>query len=149
MDALGKHSFCTGRGHWTDRVAALTRRSGALMVNSQTLRSSLLALAGAFVVCAAAACAPRQVEVRTAPSATTNVALQVTNTLQQAVNVYVTAGGQDTFLRQVPANSTQIVPVQGLPVGTTVTVKAVTIDGTSTYKKDNVVLNGTYIFHLP
>lgn len=119
------------------------------MVNFQSLRSSAAALAAAFAVFTAAACAPRQVEVRTAPSTATNVALQVTNTLQQAVNVYVTAGGQDTFLRQVPANSTQIVPVQGLPVGTTVTVKAVTIDGTSTYKKDNVVLSGTYNFHLP
>ena len=118
-------------------------------MNSQSLRSSVVALAAAFAVCTATACAPRQVEVRTAPSTPTSVALQVTNTLQQAVNVYVTAGGQDTFLRQVPANSTQIVPVQGLPVGTTVTVKAVTIDGTSTYKKDNVVLSGTYNFHLP
>jgi hypothetical protein len=98
---------------------------------------------------ASVACAPRQVEVRTAPTASANVALQVVNTLSQPVNVYVTSGGTDTFLRQVPANNTQIIPVQGLPAGTTVTVKAVTIDGKSTYTRDNVVLKGTYTFRLP
>lgn len=117
-------------------------------MSSFSLRSPIVALLAAATL-GAAACAPRQVEVRTAPTASTNVALQVENTLSQAVNVYVTSGGTDTFLRQVPANNTQIIPVQGLPAGTTVSVKAVTIDGRSTYKRDNVVLNGTFNFHLP
>ena len=119
------------------------------MVSLISLRASTVAVVTALALCIVSACAPRQVEVRTAPTPPNSVALQVTNTLSQAVNVYVTAGGQDTFLRQVPANSTQIVPVQALPVGSTVSVKAVTIDGTSTYKRDNVVLSGTYNFHLP
>lgn len=117
-------------------------------MRSILLRMPAIAMAVACVF-AVSACAPRQVEVRTAPTASTNVALQVVNTLSQAVNVYVTSGGTDTFLRQVPANNTQLIPVQGLPVGTTVSVKAVTIDGRSTYKRDNVVLNGTVQFRLP
>ena len=36
-----------------------------------------------------AACSPRQVDVRTAPTQATAVSLQVNNTLAQAVNVYV------------------------------------------------------------
>jgi hypothetical protein len=52
-----------------------------------------------------AACSPRQVDVRTAPTQATAVSLQVNNTLSQAVNVYVTVSGSDTFLRQVGANS--------------------------------------------
>jgi hypothetical protein len=94
-------------------------------------------------------CAPRQVEVRTAPTQPTQVSVQVTNHLAQAVNVYVTSGGSDTFLRQVAGNSTATIPVQGFAPGTTVSLKAVTVDGTKTYTRDNVVLNGTYQFPLP
>ena len=94
-------------------------------------------------------CAPRQVEVRTAAAPATQVAVQVTNSLAQAVNVYVTSGGSDTFLRQVSANSTVTVPVQGFAPGTTVTLKAVTVDGTRTFTRSNVVLNGTSQFPLP
>jgi hypothetical protein len=94
-------------------------------------------------------CAPRQVEVRTAPTQPTQVSIQVTNKLSQAVNVYARSGGSDTFLRQVGANSTVTVPLQGFAPGTTVSLKAVTVDGTKTYTRDNVVLNGTYQFPLP
>jgi hypothetical protein len=96
-----------------------------------------------------AACSPRQVDVRTAPTQATAVSLQVNNTLTQAVNVYVTVSGTDTFLRQVGANSTATIPVQGIASGTTVSLKAVTIDGARTYSRANVVLNGTYVFPLP
>lgn len=94
-------------------------------------------------------CAPRQVEVRTAPTQPTQVSVQVTNRLAQAVNVYVTSGGSDTFLRQVDGNSNVTIPVQGFAPGTTVSLKAVTVDGTKTYTRDNVVLSGTYQFPLP
>ena len=50
------------------------------------LRVSLLA----FALAVAAGCGPRQVEVRTAPTTTSEQAVQVTNNLSQAVNVYVT-----------------------------------------------------------
>jgi hypothetical protein len=92
---------------------------------------------------------PRQVEVRTAPSQQTQVAIQVNNNLNQAVNVYATLGGTDTFLRQVPANSSVTIPVQGFAPGSTVSLKAVTIDGVHNYSRANVTLNGTYVFPLP
>ncbi|HVX38026.1 MAG TPA: hypothetical protein VHB25_00540 [Gemmatimonadaceae bacterium] len=99
--------------------------------------------------CTLAACGPRQVEVRTAPTAASQLQVRVSNNLTQAVNVYVTQSGVDTFLRQVSANSQTLVPVQGVAAGTTVTLKAVTIDGTKTYTRDNVVLSGTYNFPVP
>jgi len=77
------------------------------------------------------------------------VSLQVNNTLSQAVNVYVTVSGSDTFLRQVGANSSATIPVQGVATGTSVSLKAVTVDGAKTYSRSNVVLNGTYVFPLP
>ena len=69
--------------------------------------------------------------------------------MNQAVNVYVTANGTDTFLRQVAANTSVTIPVQGFAAGSTVSLKAVTLDGTRTYSRANVVLNGTYVFPLP
>jgi len=96
-----------------------------------------------------AACSPRQVDVRTAPTQATAVSLQVNNTLSQAVNVYVNVGGTDTFLRQVGANSTATIPVQGVARGTSVSLRATTVDGAKTYSRSNVLLNGTYVFPLP
>jgi hypothetical protein len=98
---------------------------------------------------ALAACSPRQVDVRTAPTQATAVSLQVNNTLSQAVNVYVTVSGSDTFLRQVNGNSSATIPVQGVASGTTVSLKAVTVDGAKTYSRANVILNGTFVFALP
>lgn len=95
------------------------------------------------------ACGPRQVEVRTAPTTQSQLQLRVSNNLTQAVNVYVTQGGIDTFLRQVSGNATEMVPVQGVSPGTTVTLKAVTIDGSRTFTRANVSLTGTYNFPVP
>jgi len=97
------------------------------------------------------ACRARTVDVRTAPPTQqqTQVAVQVNNTLAQGVNVWITVGGQDTFLKQVAANSTVTVPVQGFAAGSTVSLKAITLDGVRTYSRTNVVLNGTYVFPLP
>lgn len=95
------------------------------------------------------ACGPRQVEVRTAPTEQSQVSVQVANRLSQAVNVYANVGGVDTFLRQVTANTTTTIPVQGFAQGTAVTLRAVTVDGTHTYTRDKVVLIGTVVFPLP
>lgn len=97
----------------------------------------------------AAACGPRQVEVRTAPSEASPLSLEVRNSLTQAVNVYVVQGGTRTFLRQVPGGSTVTVPVQGVSSGSTVRLEATTIDGVHTYSRDNVQLTGTFVFPLP
>lgn len=107
------------------------------------------AVALAAVLCGLAACGPRQAEVRTAPAQATGVSIQVKNDIAQAVNVYITAGGADSFLGQVGAKESKTIPVQGFASGTTVKLKAVTIDGSKTYSRDKVVLSGTYVFPLP
>ena len=105
-------------------------------------------VAALLLAAASAACGPRQVDVRTAPArADTNV--RVTNSLGQAVNVYVLSGDNEIFLRQVPANSEARLPVPGVASGSTVRLRAVTIDGSRTYTSDAVVLQGTYPWRVP
>ena len=98
---------------------------------------------------ALAACSGRQVEVRTGPEPAADVAVHLTNNLSQAVNVYVTRGVSDIFLKQVAANSTEHIPVSGVAAGSTVNLRAVTVDGTHTYTKNNVTLNAMYEWRLP
>ena len=97
----------------------------------------------------AGACGPRQVEVTTGVQPAADVSVRFTNNLSQAVNVYVTTGGTDVFLKQVAANSVESLPVAGVPAGTTVTLKARTVDGTRTYTKDNVYLASNYDWRVP
>jgi len=98
---------------------------------------------------ALAACSGRQVEVRTGPEPVTETAIQLTNNLSQAVNVYVVSGGNDIFLKQVAANSVEHLPVSGVPAGATVNLRAVTVDNRSTYTKNNVTLSSMYEWRLP
>jgi len=122
------------------------------MLQSRTLGGVLMRvrpLAVAAMLAFVGGCSARQVEVKTAPTQATAVSVEVKNTVNQAVNVYVTANGTDTFLRQVAANTSVTIPVQGFAAGSTVSLKAVTLDGTRTYSRANVVLNGTYVFPLP
>jgi hypothetical protein len=89
-------------------------------------RSTLVAVALAAGLAVATACGPRQVEVRTAPPAADTLgtpSVQLTNNLSQAVNVYVNvSGGTEMFLRQVPANTVEKVPVNGVAKGSTVSL---------------------------
>ena len=101
------------------------------------------------LVIATTACAGRKVEVRTGPQPAADVSVRFTNNLSQAVNVYITTGGTDVFLKQVAANSTEVLPVQGIAAGTTVTLKARTVDGTRTYTRDNVYLATNYEWRVP
>ena len=116
----------------------------------------------AFAVLAlavAAGCGGRQVDVGSPPvpvtesSGSVNTAAQtvaVSNTLSQAVNVYVTASGSsELFLRQVPANTVDRIPVQGVARGTMVTFKAVTVDGSRTYQSRSVALTGLFSWAVP
>lgn len=96
----------------------------------------------------ATACA-RQVEVRSAPSQPAQNAIQLTNGLTQAVNVYVNYNGNDQFIQQVRANTAARLAVAGIPSGTTVTLKATSVDGTRSFSVKDVVLNGTVDFKVP
>src|SRR5678810_530174 len=107
-------------------------------------------IASLAIAVAVTACGPRQVEVTTGPApAAADVSIRFTNNLTQAVNLYVTSGGTDVFLKQVAASSVEIVPVRGLAAGTTVTLKARTVDGTRTYTRDNIYLAANYEWRVP
>ena len=67
-----------------------------------------------LLVSAVSACGPRQVEVRSAPAQSAEVSIHFTNNLAKAVNVYVNTGGSDQFVRQVPANTVDHLPVAGI-----------------------------------
>jgi hypothetical protein len=95
-----------------------------------------------------ASCGPRNVEVQTA-SSRPETHVRVTNNLGQAVNVYVLSGDNEIFLRQVAANTEARLPVPNVASGSTVRLRAVTIDGSRTYTSDSVVLQGTYPWRVP
>ena len=114
------------------------------------MMASLRVACAALVRAAATACGGRTAEVRTAPTVVSDQSVQVTNNLSQAVNIYATpSGGTELFLRQVPANTVEKVPVQGVSSGTKVTFKAVTVDGSRTYQSRDVALAGLYVWSVP
>lgn len=101
-----------------------------------------------LLVAAITAC-NRKVEVNTAPSPASGMAVHLTNNANQAVNAYVTSNGNDVFIGQVAANSEKTLPVSGIGSGTTVTLKARTADGSRTYTKDDVSLTGSTDWTVP
>ncbi len=106
-------------------------------------------IVGMLMMIAVAACAPRRVEVRTGSNPDAGLAINFTNNLSKAVNVYVVNGGSDMFLRQVPANSTERLPVSGVASGASVQLKATTVDGANTYRSDMMTLTGTRDWRVP
>lgn len=114
------------------------------------MRPSPRAVLFVLAFAAATACGGRAVEVRTAPVVSTDLVVQVTNNLSQAVNIYATAtGSSELFLRQVPANTVERVPVQGIASGSKVTFKAVTVDASRTYQSRDVTFSGLYVWSVP
>ena len=111
------------------------------------MRAIPVVLASALMF--AAACGPRQVEVRTAPTQSAEVAIHFTNNLSKAVNVYVNAGGSDQFVRQVGANSTEHLAVPGIAAGTVVTLKANPVDGSNGYSRANVTMTDMTTWRVP
>ena len=103
----------------------------------------------AAVMLFAIACGPRQVEVRSAPSQQTEVAIHFTNNLSKAVNVYVNAGESDLFVRQVAGNTTEHLPVRGIGSGTRVTLKAKPIDGSASYERQGVTMTDMTTWRIP
>ena len=101
-----------------------------------------------------AACTGRQVEVGTGPQTPAGVqgapALRVTNSLAQAVNVYVVMGSGEMFVGQVAAQSAQQLTVQGVTAGASVTLRARGVDGRNVYERANVTLgSGVFEWRVP
>jgi len=105
-------------------------------------------LAGVLMV-VAVGCGPRQVNVETGPPASTGIMLRFTNNDNSAVNVYVVNQGSDTFLKQVPANTTEQLAVPGIATGTQVRLKATRTDGTKTYTSDLMTLDASATWRVP
>lgn len=103
----------------------------------------------AAVLLSVAACGPRQVEVRTAPTQTSEVAIHFTNNLSKAVNVYVNNGESDLFIRQVGPNQIEHLPVPGITSGTRVTLKAKPTDGSSGYERTGVTMTEMVTWRVP
>jgi hypothetical protein len=106
-------------------------------------------IAAAMLATSVVACGPRQVEVGSAPSATAEVAVNVTNNLSEPVNVYARVNGEDMFLGQVGGGSSMSLPVKGISTGTTVELRAARMSDKYTYSKSGVVLSGTYLWQVP
>jgi hypothetical protein len=64
------------------------------------------------------------------------------------VNVSVVVGTTEIFLRQVSANTSEHIPVQGVAAGIPVTLRATTLDGMRVYSRD-VTLDGTVSWQIP
>lgn len=103
----------------------------------------------AVALCVTAACGPRQVDVQSAPTQSSEVAIHFTNNLAKAVNVYVNAGQSDLFVRQVGPNTTEHLPVPGIAAGTRVTLKAKPIDGTSGYEREGITMTDMTTWRVP
>ena len=105
-------------------------------------------LAGLLLV-ATVGCGQRQVNVETAPRTTAAVTLNFTNNDTNPVNVYVVNDGNDMFLKQVPANTTEAIPVSGVAAGTQVRLKATRTDGSRTFTSDPMTLNASSTWRVP
>ena len=53
------------------------------------------------------------------------------------------------FLRQVPANTVEKVAVNGVASGSTVSFKAVTVDGSRTYQSRSAPLSPSFLWSVP
>jgi hypothetical protein len=112
-------------------------------------RATLVAVA--LSTLAAWGCGPRRVDVRTGEPTTAESTIEFTNTLGQAVNVYVrpNSGAGEIFLRQVPAGASETIPVRGVAPGTSVRLRATPVSGNPNYERDNVVLGRGYVWRVP
>lgn len=101
----------------------------------------VVAAAAAVALVAPAACGGRRVEVGTGTAAAPTTSLEFTNNLTQTVNVYLRGpDGAEVFLRQVPARSTEVVPVRGVREGATIQLRVAPVDGAANITRDNVVI---------
>jgi hypothetical protein len=115
-----------------------------------TVRPRSLAVALALLAVALPACSPRAVEVTTGEARPAESSIDFTNNLSQAVNVYVrAASGSEIFLRQVAARSTESIPVRGVAAGTSVTLRAAPVDGSTSYSRESVVLGRGVAWRVP
>jgi hypothetical protein len=108
-------------------------------------RALALALAAALTL--TAACAARTVEVGTGAELAPAQSIEFTNNFAQAVNVYMRAGtGSEVFVRQVPARTSERLPIRGVRDGATVSLRVAPVDGAANVTRSDVrVVPGTSV----
>ena len=110
-------------------------RAAVRLASGRALRLALTAAAPAF----GAACAARTVEVGTGAELAPARSIEFVNNLAQAVNVYVRAGtGSEVFVRQVPARSTERLPIRAVRDGATVSLRVAPVDGAANITRSDV-----------
>ncbi len=114
-------------------------------------RAAALALtfAVAAAVVPAVGCGPRAVHVSSGPEPAA-AGLAFTNRLRTAVNVYVRGpGGNEIFVRQVPAGTTEALVVRGIAPGARVSLRAAPVDGAPGYNREDVTLGTGAAWTVP
>ena len=99
-----------------------------------------LTLAAAAVAVPAVGCAPRPIQVTTGPEPAA-AGLAFTNNTNGAINVYARpAGGDEVFVRQVPAGASESLVVRGVAPGARVSLRAAPVNGSPAFTRENVTL---------
>ena len=106
------------------------------------------ALGLAVVTMMSSGCGPRAASVRTSPT-TAESTIHFTNNLPQAVNVYVIQNGTETFVKQVSASTTENLPVRGVALGSSVTLRATSVDNKSQFDSNPMALTSTLTWKVP
>lgn len=91
----------------------------------------------------------RKVVVTTPTTASTSIALKVTNDAAQTVTVMVESAGTQYTIGAVPAKTTAVLVVNQVALGSTVKLRASLADGSQAFTRDGVVLTGTYEWRVP
>jgi hypothetical protein len=104
----------------------------------------------AALLLASTACAPVASFLgfnRTTPES----AIEIDNTLDRGVNVYVLASDRpiERFIGQVGAGVTRIIRVEGIAAGTTVRLRAVPVDGAGEYRRADFVTSPGATWRIP
>jgi hypothetical protein len=94
------------------------------------------------------ACMP-PVRVSTAAPLPPTAELEVNNSLQTAVNVYLVANGTEHLLGQVGSNSTRKLPIRHAPLGAEVTLRATRVDGSASYSRPSFVVEKESSWTVP
>lgn len=98
----------------------------------------------------AGACSRKVVVTTPTAPATAAPTLKVTNTASQTVTVYYTGpGGNEVPVGQVAANTTQVLTISGVAVGTTVKLRAALADGSRSYSREGVQLTSVFEWRVP
>lgn len=89
------------------------------------------------------------VRTGTAPPPIAAVNIRITNNLGTAVNAYYVAAGADHLIGEVGPNTTRSFPLHAVSLGSSVTLRAVRVDGSSSYTRKEFRLDSNSAWTVP